>query len=76
LSLVRVESAPDAERDVVVDGEVAASSFDGTGFANLNGSLAVLVVSDSWEKYISLHAFAGCSLFPFLFFVIEFPFAE
>jgi len=30
----------------------------------------VLVVSDSWEKDVSIHAFAGGSLFPFLFFVM------
>jgi hypothetical protein len=70
LSLVRVESTPDAERNLVVDGELGTSLFDGTGFANLDGIPAVLVVSDSWEKDVSIHAFAGGSLFPFLFFVM------
>jgi len=74
LSFVRVESTPDAERNLVVDGELGASSFDWAGFTYLDGSPAVLVVSDSWEKYVSIHAFAGCIVFPFLFFVMQFPF--
>jgi hypothetical protein len=74
LSLVGVESAPDAERNLVVDGELGASLFDGTRFAYFDGNFGVLVVSEGGEEDASVHPFAGCLFFPVLFSVVECPF--